>query len=35
VEAQREAEKLQRDTGFLTEVKRFQGKVKTYPNVED
>jgi hypothetical protein len=35
VEAQREVEKLQRDTGFLTEVKRFQGKVKTYPNVED
>jgi hypothetical protein len=33
-EAQREAEKLQRDTGFLTEVKRFEGKVKTYPDVE-
>jgi hypothetical protein len=33
-EAQREAEKLQRDTSFLTEVKRFEGKVKTYPDVE-
>jgi len=31
-EAQSEAEKLQRDTGFLTEVKRFEGKVKTFPD---
>jgi hypothetical protein len=35
VEAQREAEQLQRDTGFLTNVNVFQGKVKTYPDVED
>jgi hypothetical protein len=33
-EAQREAEKFQRDTGFLREIKRFEGKVKTYPDVE-
>ena len=33
-EAQSEAEKLQRDTGVLTEVKRFEGKVKTFPDVK-
>jgi hypothetical protein len=32
-EAQSEAEKLQRDTRFLTELKRFEGKVKTFPDI--
>ena len=32
-EAESEAEKLQRDTGFLTELKRFEGKVKTFPDL--
>ena len=31
---QQQAEILQRETGFLTQIKRFGGKVKTYPDVE-
>ena len=31
-EAQSEAEELQRDTGFLTVVNRFDGRVKTFPD---
>jgi len=33
VEDQHKAEILQRETGFLTELKRYQGKVKTYPDM--
>ena len=34
VKDQQQAEILQRETGFLTQIKRFGGKVKTYPDVE-
>lgn len=33
LEDQREAEILQRETGFLLKVNRYEGKVKTYPDV--
>ena len=32
-EHQREAERLQRETGFLTKITRYEGTVKTYPDL--